>query len=57
MIFAELKREKEKLSDEQEAWAYDLLGVAAQTVYETVRYYVWRPSDLLAGRIDEVLAG
>ena len=57
LLFIELKREKEKLSDEQAAWAYALLGVAARTVYETVQYLVWRPSNLLSGEIAEILAG
>jgi Holliday junction resolvase len=55
LLFIELKREKEKLSIEQAEWMHDLLMVFARNA--GARHFVWRPSDLLAGRIDEVLAG
>jgi len=55
LIFAELKRERETLSDEQEDWGQALTCVAEEN--QGVEYHIWRPSDLLAGRIDEVLAG
>jgi len=51
LIFVELKREKAKVTPEQQKWLDDLRAVPF------VEVYVWRPSDLLAGRIDEVLAG
>jgi VRR-NUC domain len=40
LIFAELKRDKGKLSVEQEAWLEDLRGVPGVDVY------VWRPSQM-----------
>jgi len=55
LIFAELKRERESLSDEQDDWGQALTCVAEGNQW--VEYHIWRPSDLLAGRIDEVLAG
>ena len=47
LIFAELKSERGKLSDEQEAWLEELRGVPA------VEVFVWRPADMDA--IAEVL--
>jgi len=38
VVYAELKREKGKLTAEQKAWRYSLNGAGAET-------YVWRPSD------------
>jgi hypothetical protein len=40
LLFAELKREKGKLSAEQEAWLEDLRRVPG------VEVYVWRPGDM-----------
>ena len=54
LIFAELKRERESLSDEQDDWGQALTCVAEGNQW--VEYHIWRPSDLLAGRIDRVLA-
>ena len=55
LLFMELKREGQALSDEQVEWMNDLLLV--QVVSDKcIQYLVFRPSDLLAGRIDEVLA-
>lgn len=39
LLFAELKRETGRLSDEQHAWLNDLARASAEV-------YVWRPSDL-----------
>jgi len=49
MIFVELKSEKGKVGPEQEE-AHRLLRLTGHGVY------VWRPSDLLSGRVEEVLA-
>jgi len=49
MIFVELKSEKGKVSPDQEE-AHRLLRLVGHAVY------VWRPSDLLSGRVEEVLA-
>jgi VRR-NUC domain-containing protein len=40
LVFAELKSEKGKLSDEQERWLEALRGVPG------VEVYVWRPADV-----------
>jgi len=50
MIFVELKSEKGKVSPEQEE-VHRLLRLTGHAVY------VWRPSDLLSGRVEEVLGG
>jgi hypothetical protein len=47
LIFAELKSEKGKITDEQERWR-SALNEAEQT------YFVWRPNDL--ERVFEILA-
>jgi hypothetical protein len=49
LIFAELKSAIGKASQAQAAWLTELYGI------ETVETYLWRPSDWLTGRIDEVL--
>lgn len=62
LIFAELKTERGKTTDEQDAWLEDLGAVELET-YDTdpleaaVRVFLWRPSDLLEGRIEAVLRG
>ena len=53
IIVAELKTEKGRLSAAQHAW----LDVLADAAYESVERHniivcVWRPSDLLSGRIE-----
>ena len=40
LIFAELKSERGKLSDEQEAWLEELRAVPG------VEVFVWRPADM-----------
>jgi len=40
LIFAELKSERGKLSDEQEAWLEELRAVPG------VEVYLWRPADM-----------
>lgn len=40
LIFAELKNEKNKLTDDQESWLEALRGVPGVAVY------IWRPQDL-----------
>ena len=42
VIFAELKSEHGKLSQEQEEWLFDI----ANCKVDTVEAYLWRPSDL-----------
>jgi len=49
MIFVESKSEKGKVGPEQEE-VHRLLRLTPHAVY------VWRPSDLLSGRVEEVLA-
>ena len=44
LIFAELKTERGRLRTEQTAWLSDLTATGH-------RAYIWRPSDLVAGRI------
>jgi len=51
IIFAELKSEKGKLTEEQEAWIKELEAVAGHSL--GVMVFVWRPSDI--NRIVEVL--
>ena len=48
VVFSELKSEKGKLTPEQEQWQIRLVQTDAE-------YYVWRPVDWMAGRVDEVL--
>lgn len=62
LLFAELKREKGKTSPSQDEWLADLRAWAAMlTAHLTgpgapvLEVYLWRPSDLLSGRIAEVL--
>lgn len=43
VIFAECKREKGRLSDNQHKWATELIDVSRKNSF--VGYYVWRPSD------------
>lgn len=65
LLFAELKRERGKLSPEQEQWRAELRHYG-RLLADAVRddedglaprfeVYVWRPSDLLSGRIEEIL--
>lgn len=51
LLFSELKREapRHKPSTEQQEWLDDLRTVPGVSVY------LWRPSDLLSGRIEEIL--
>ncbi len=51
VIFAELKREKGKLSADQEAWREQLDRADAWYV----QHYLWRPSDWCDGSIAAVL--
>lgn len=51
LIFAELKREGERPSEEQTRWLHGLEAVAA-----ALEVYVWRPRDLLDGTIARILA-
>lgn len=53
LLFAELKRERGKTSPAQDAWLADLEHIAEQSPLVSV--YLWRPSDLLSGRIEEIL--
>lgn len=57
VVLAELKSERGQLSDHQQKWGTVLRKVATSSGLNdgTVRYYVWRPSDLLNGAIREVL--
>ena len=62
LLFAELKREQGKTSPAQDEWLADLkrfgaLIRASQPIYDAPAFevYLWRPSDLIAGRIAEVL--
>lgn len=68
LIFAELKAEAGLLSDAQLEWGAALQSVAAiaeqlvpdaaaSPVPALVSYYVWRPADWRAGRVDEALRG
>ena len=57
LLAIELKRESEKVLPETEQWEWAIAFLRVQAgSYHAVRYVEWRPSDLLAGRIDEVLA-
>lgn len=60
LLFAELKSEKGRLRPKQAEVRGHLEGVVARIAHgpyspAPVSYYLWRPSDLLAGRIAEVL--
>lgn len=50
LIFSELKREGKEPTEMQQAWLNELRAVPF------VEVYVWRPSDLLSGEIERVLA-
>ncbi|MDR4533224.1 VRR-NUC domain-containing protein [Glutamicibacter sp. PS] len=50
VIFAELKSERGRVSDAQQAWLEDLRA-AGQVAY------VWRPMDWVTGRVQSALAG
>lgn len=50
LIFAECKREDEALRPDQRLWFEALGGGPAEM-------YIWRPSDLLNGTIERVIAG
>lgn len=59
LVFAELKTERGKTTPEQDAWLEDLGLVEVNTSdhrgYSDVAVYLWRPSDLLEGRIADAL--
>lgn len=64
VIFAEIKTEKGKLSDEQEIWRDVLTSVMETSAYMNrplyppqVFYYIWRPSNWHSGEIEQVLRG
>jgi len=52
IIFAELKNQHGKFTTAQDEWANALKGVAEGRVL----YFTWRPSHLLGGAIEAVLA-
>jgi hypothetical protein len=54
LIFAELKAEKGRLSEAQDAWVADLANCET-SIGVGVMTYVWRPSDI--EEIEEVLRG
>ena len=51
VIFAEVKSEKGKLSEDQESW----LAALGDAANEQLGVYVWRPSDWFDGTIEAVL--
>lgn len=53
LIFAELKSDKGRLSDEQNLWFDTLLPVIRNN--PTVHALVWRPKDWLSGEIEQTL--
>lgn len=53
IIFAELKSETGKVSDDQYGWLDDLGDV--QNVTEHVKVRVWRPNDWTTGEIERAL--
>lgn len=71
LVFAELKTERGKTTDDQDAWLEDLGMVAASAVNvdsltddshadrviadPVVEVYLWRPTDLLDGTIGRIL--
>lgn len=61
LVFAELKTERGKTTGDQDAWLEDLGLVADYTdpapddLAPAVAVYLWRPSDLLSGRIEAAL--
>lgn len=64
LVFAELKTERGKTTPEQDAWLEDLGLVADRAAAQDptgvpvpliVDVHLWRPSDLLEGRIEAVL--
>ena len=55
IIVAELKSESGSLSPEQRAWR-DIWQLVSGVPGSALQYYLWRPSDLLDGTIERVLA-
>lgn len=54
LILAELKAESGKLTPAQQEWRLRLQLVEARTG-GTVQYHLWKPSDLMYGRIEAAL--
>lgn len=48
LIFAELKSDRGRLSDEQAMWMHALEGIGR-------RFYLWTPAEWLSGAIEAVL--
>lgn len=63
LVFAELKRQSGHLTDHQKAWHSALLQVWVATEYPdregagapVISAHIWRPADLLDGKIEAVL--
>ena len=55
VIFAELKSETGKFTDEQFAWGLAVHGRWAPSAGGTHEYHEWRPSEWLDGTIEKVL--
>ena len=50
LVFAELKSERGKLTNDQRSWIVELVRADVET-------YLWRPSDWTDGTIEAVLKG
>lgn len=55
IVYAELKAQKGKLREEQNAWLRVLTAISEDEGGVQVRYYIWRPEDWLNGRIEKAL--
>jgi hypothetical protein len=49
LLFVELKNDRDKPSDDQKRWLETLLEVPR------IGVHIWRPADLLSGKIEEAL--
>lgn len=55
LVFAELKSERGRLSEEQNAWIDALVRVAEASKDDLMDVFVWRPTNWLNGTIEAVL--
>ena len=54
IVYAELKRQRGKLTDEQQAWRQAIEATAGRS-WTGHEYHLWRPHDWLSGDVEDVL--